>query len=58
MKQKKDEKEVTDGFVHKIDDWEKEVDWADVIVFDDVLGEGTKAKTSPTNGTGTGKILR
>lgn len=38
------EKEVTDGFVQKVDDWHKEVDWADVIIFDDVLGEGTKAK--------------
>ncbi|MFH1695330.1 MAG: phosphoribosylglycinamide synthetase C domain-containing protein [Candidatus Micrarchaeota archaeon] len=36
--------EVADGFVPKVDDWEKEVDWADVIIFDDVLGHGTKAK--------------
>ncbi|MFH1588200.1 MAG: phosphoribosylglycinamide synthetase C domain-containing protein [Candidatus Diapherotrites archaeon] len=39
-----EEKEVGDGFVQKVDDWEKEVSWADVIVFDDVLGQGTKAK--------------
>jgi len=39
------EKEIGDGFVPKVDSWEKEVDWADVIVFDDVLGEGTKAKS-------------
>jgi len=38
------EKEVADGFVPKVDDWEKEVDWADVIIFDDVLGQGTKAQ--------------
>lgn len=38
------EKEVADGFVEKVDDWEKEIDWADVIIFDDVLGQGTKAK--------------
>jgi len=38
------EKEIGDGFVPKTDDWKKEVDWADVIVFDDVLGEGTKAQ--------------
>jgi phosphoribosylamine-glycine ligase len=38
------EKEIGDGFVPKTDDWRKEVDWADVIVFDDVLGEGTKAQ--------------
>ncbi|MFH1642650.1 MAG: phosphoribosylglycinamide synthetase C domain-containing protein [Nanoarchaeota archaeon] len=40
----KEEKEVTDGFVEKTDDWEKEVDWADIIVFDDVLGQGSKAQ--------------
>ncbi|MBU0616037.1 MAG: phosphoribosylamine--glycine ligase, partial [Nanoarchaeota archaeon] len=34
------EKEVGDGFATKIDDWEKEIDWADVIIFDDVLGHG------------------
>lgn len=40
----KEESEVADGFIPKVDDWEKEVDWADVIIFDDVLGQGTKAK--------------
>jgi phosphoribosylamine--glycine ligase len=38
------DKEIGDGFIDKTDDWEKEVEWADVIIFDDVLGEGTKAK--------------
>ncbi len=38
------EKEIGDGFVDKTDDWEKEVDWADVIIFDDVLGQGTEAR--------------
>ncbi|MFH1126635.1 MAG: phosphoribosylglycinamide synthetase C domain-containing protein [archaeon] len=38
------EREVATGFITMVDDWEKEVDWADVIVFDDVLGQGTKAK--------------
>jgi len=38
------DKDVADGFVEKIDKWEDWVDWADVIVFDDVLGQGTKAK--------------
>ena len=41
--EEKEEKEVGNGFVPKVDDWEKEVDWADIIVFDDVLGEGEKA---------------
>src|SRR3989338_6291403 len=37
------DKQVADGFVPKVDDWKAEVDWADVIVFDDVLGQGTIA---------------
>jgi phosphoribosylamine--glycine ligase len=37
------EKEIADGFVPKSDNWEADVDWADLIVFDDVLGQGTHA---------------
>jgi phosphoribosylamine---glycine ligase len=37
------EREIADGFVPKTDNWERDVDWADVIVFDDVLGQGAKA---------------
>src|SRR3989344_2423731 len=40
----KEEKEIGDGFVPKTEKWEEEVDWADVIVFDDVLGQGKKAQ--------------
>ena len=40
----KEEKEVGDGFVPKVDNWKPEVDWADVIIFDDVLGQGKKAQ--------------
>jgi phosphoribosylamine--glycine ligase len=39
-----EEREIADGFVPKVLDWEAEVDWADVIVFDDVLGQGQKAQ--------------
>jgi len=39
-----DERGVGNGFVQKVDDWEKEVASADVIVFDDVLGQGALAK--------------
>ncbi|UCC95231.1 MAG: phosphoribosylamine--glycine ligase [Candidatus Omnitrophota bacterium] len=39
-----DEKDIADGFVSKVDGWEKELDWADVIVFDDVLGQGKIAQ--------------
>jgi phosphoribosylamine--glycine ligase len=30
--------DIADGFVEKSKDWRSEVDWADVVVFDDVLG--------------------
>lgn len=39
-----EEKNISEGFVPKVDDWETAVDWADVIIFDDVLGQGEKAK--------------
>lgn len=38
------EADIADGFVPKVDRWEDHVDWADVIVFDDVLGQGAKAQ--------------
>ena len=37
-------KDVGDGFIPKTDNWEKELDWADIVVFDDVLGMGTWAQ--------------
>jgi phosphoribosylamine--glycine ligase len=39
-----EEAEIGDGFVPKTRDWKGEIDWADVIVFDDVLGMGTMAQ--------------
>jgi phosphoribosylamine--glycine ligase len=39
-----EEKEIADGFVPKTDDWKKDADWADVVVFDDVLGMGEMAE--------------
>lgn len=38
------EKDIGDGFVPKVDNWRKELEWADVIVFDDTLGQGKKAE--------------
>jgi phosphoribosylamine--glycine ligase len=36
------DKDVCDGFVDKVDDWQTEKDWADVIVFDDIgFGEAS-----------------
>ena len=44
------ESDIADGFVPKIQDWESEVDWADVIVFDDTLGQGEKAQALRAKG--------
>jgi phosphoribosylamine---glycine ligase len=37
------EKDVGDGFFDKVDEWESQKDWADVIIFDDI-GFGSKAE--------------
>jgi phosphoribosylamine---glycine ligase len=39
-----EDQDVSDGFVPKTKDWKKEIDWADIIVFDDVLGQGKLAQ--------------
>ena len=39
-----DARDIADGFVEKSEDWQADVEWADVIVFDDVLGQGQEAK--------------
>src|SRR5262245_26669446 len=36
--QSSDGQDIADGFVAKTKDWRNEIDWADVVVFDDVLG--------------------
>lgn len=41
--QDKDQKDVADGFTDKVDDWKAHVDWADVVVFDDI-GFGAEAE--------------
>src|SRR4029453_17499635 len=43
--------DIADGFVPKVRDWRKEVDWADVVVFDDVLG-GMGAAADELRGRG------
>ena len=45
-----EERDIADGFVPKVRDWEREVDWADVIVFDDTLGQGEKAQALRAKG--------
>ncbi len=40
--QEKEQKDVSDGFLDKVDDWRAHVDWADIVVFDDV-GFGAEA---------------
>lgn len=32
-----DDQDIGDGFVDKVDDWKSSIDWADVVVFDDVI---------------------
>ncbi len=43
------DKDVYDGFLEKIDDWKNFVEWADIVVFDDV-GFGKEADELRTNG--------
>ena len=43
IKNPKDQ-DVGAGFVPMVSEWRSEVDWADVIVFDDVLGMGAEAE--------------
>lgn len=45
-----EEKDIADGFVDKSEDWENDLDWADVVVFDDVLGHGRKAMKARQKG--------
>ena len=40
------ERDIADGFVPKIEDWEKDVEWADIIVFDDTLGQGEQGASA------------
>jgi phosphoribosylamine---glycine ligase len=48
------EKDVGDGFVEKVDDWESLKDWAEVVVFDDIgfgeLAEKLRAEGKPVVG--------
>ncbi len=39
-----EEQEIAEGFVPRSKDWKKDADWADVVVFDDVLGMGEMAQ--------------
>jgi phosphoribosylamine--glycine ligase len=45
-----EERGIADGFVPKTDEWERSADWADVVVFDDVLGHGTMAQALRAKG--------
>jgi phosphoribosylamine---glycine ligase len=38
------ERDIGDGFVAKVRDWEREVYWADVIVFDDTLARARRLR--------------
>jgi phosphoribosylamine--glycine ligase len=50
------DKEIADGFVAKTDDWRAEVEWADVVIFDDIwvgsdVGTGALARELREEGT-------
>ncbi|WP_435195001.1 phosphoribosylglycinamide synthetase C domain-containing protein [Natronomonas sp. EA1] len=50
------DREIADGFVTKTDDWEAEIEWADVVVFDDIwvgneVGTGKLAQELRERGT-------
>jgi len=38
------ERDIADGFVAKSDNLEKDTEWADIVIFDDTLGQGEKAQ--------------
>lgn len=40
----KEERDVASGFIDFVDDYTQHIDWADVIIFDDVLGLGKIAQ--------------
>ena len=44
------ERDIADGFVAKSDNVEKDTEWADIIVFDDTLGQGEKAQQAKAMG--------
>lgn len=39
----KPDKDIGEGFFPVIEDWKSEIDWADIVVFDDVFGFGNTA---------------
>src|SRR5258707_4281183 len=44
------ERAIADGFVPKSKDWERDAKWADIVVFDDTLGQGAKAQALRATG--------
>ncbi len=44
------ERDIADGLVGKSTDWEKDATWADIVVFDDTLGQGTRAQNLRAGG--------
>jgi len=44
------ERDIADGFVAKSDNLEKDIEWADIVIFDDTLGQGEKAQQARAMG--------
>jgi phosphoribosylamine--glycine ligase len=51
------DREIADGFVPKTDDWRGELEWADVVVFDDIWVAGSDQREGP-GGNERGDALR
>src|SRR5438309_9216127 len=43
-------RDIAHGFVPKSRDWERDAKWADIVVFDDTLGQGAKAQALRATG--------
>ena len=52
----KKERDIADGFVAKSKDWEKDAEWADILIFDDTLGQGEKAAALRAQGKKVGSL--
>jgi phosphoribosylamine--glycine ligase len=53
------DREIADGFVPKTDDWRGELEWADVVIFDDIWIAGSDQRggsRGKRSGTRPGKI--
>src|SRR5262245_3353560 len=51
------EQQIADGLVHESEAWREEVDWADLVVFGGVVGEGEEGGGAPPRVPARGRRL-